>query len=447
MKIKKFHFNYFFMKKRFKIISLITSLALLAAPALSEASLVGSTNNAVISLSPNTGVYRTNASFPIDILLNTHGQNVVVVAAYINYNPSLFQVLSIDTSNSIFTTEAEKTIDQSNGTVKITMGIPTPGVNVTSGRVATLNIQGLSNTVPGADNFNFDFSAGSSIDSNVILNDGLGTDVLSGTDNGRYSLDGTPPANVSGFTATGGEGSVTLNWTNPSTDFSGVKILRKTGSFPSNSTDGTVIYDSNGTSFIDTGLTNNITYYYGAFSRDIVLNYSSGAQASASSRNTTPPSAISNLSATPLTSRTIRLNWTSVGDDGTSGTASSYDIRYSSSAITASNFASAAQAGSAPSPKISGSAETLTVASLSSNTNYYFAIKASDSSGNISSISNIATARTFKAADLNNDSLVNSVDFGIIKSFWNNTSRPAADMNQDGMVNSVDFGIMMSQWG
>lgn len=435
------------MKKISKIVSLITSAAVLAIPVFGNAALVGNTNNAVLSLSPNTGVYKTNATFPIDILLNTHGQNVVVVAAYLTYNPSLFQVVSIDTSNSIFTTEAEKTIDQSNGLVKITMGIPTPGVNVTSGKVATLNIQGPSNTVPGADNFNFNFTAGSSIDSNIILNDGLGTDVLSGVDNGRYSLDGTAPANVSNFTASAGEGSVSLSWTNPSSDFAGVKILRKTGSYPANSNDGTVIYDNNGTSCTDSGLSNGTTYYYTAFSRDIVLNYSSGAQISALPRNTIPPAAISNLSATPLTSKTIRLNWTSVGDDGTTGTASSYDIRYSTSPITSANFSSAGQVSSPPSPKISGSAETITAANLSGNTTYYFAIKAADSSGNIGSISNIASAKTFKTSDLNNDNLVNSVDFGIIMSYWNHTTRPAADINQDGMVNSVDFGIMMSQWG
>lgn len=51
-----------------------------------------------------------------------------------------------------------------------------------------------------------------------------------------------------------------------------------------------------------------------------------------------------------------------------------------------------------------------------------------------------------QSADLNTDSRVNSVDFGIMLFYWNSTSRPKADINQDGAVNSVDFGLLMSQW-
>jgi hypothetical protein len=56
-------------------------------------------------------------------------------------------------------------------------------------------------------------------------------------------------------------------------------------------------------------------------------------------------------------------------------------------------------------------------------------------------------ATSLKSADLNSDGVVNSVDFGILMSYWGNTSKPKADLNQDGYVNSVDFGIMMSEWG
>jgi hypothetical protein len=54
---------------------------------------------------------------------------------------------------------------------------------------------------------------------------------------------------------------------------------------------------------------------------------------------------------------------------------------------------------------------------------------------------------TPSVADLNSDSIVNSVDFGIMMSFWNYTSKPKADINQDGFVNSQDLGMLMSQWG
>ncbi|MFA6096281.1 MAG: chitobiase/beta-hexosaminidase C-terminal domain-containing protein [Candidatus Paceibacterota bacterium] len=49
-------------------------------------------------------------------------------------------------------------------------------------------------------------------------------------------------------------------------------------------------------------------------------------------------------------------------------------------------------------------------------------------------------------ADLNSDNIVNSVDLGMLMSFWNYTTKPKSDLNQDGIVNSVDFGILLSKW-
>ncbi len=94
--------------------------------------------------------------------------------------------------------------------------------------------------------------------------------------------DTTAPGNVTSFTATPGNGQVSLSWSNPSdSDFEGVKILRKTGSYPTSHTDGTTVYNNDGTSYTDTGRTNGTTYYYKAFTYDEVPNYSSGSSASA----------------------------------------------------------------------------------------------------------------------------------------------------------------------
>jgi adhesin/invasin len=98
----------------------------------------------------------------------------------------------------------------------------------------------------------------------------------------------TPPADVTSFTATEGNGRVALSWANPTDgDFAGVKILRKTEGYPINPTDGAVVYEGTGTSHTDTGLTNKTTYYYVAFAHDEVPNYSSGAQASATPTDVT----------------------------------------------------------------------------------------------------------------------------------------------------------------
>ncbi len=124
--------------------------------------------------------------------------------------------------------------------------------------------------------------------------------------------DTTPPANVSGLTATPGDSKVTLNWTNPTdADFVGVKMLRKTTSYPTDSNDGTPVYTGSGTSKIDLTVTNGVTYYYAVFAYDDVPNYSSGAIANATpagTADTTPPGPVTNLTATPGDSQ-IQLNW------------------------------------------------------------------------------------------------------------------------------------------
>ncbi len=101
------------------------------------------------------------------------------------------------------------------------------------------------------------------------------------------AADTTPPADVTNFTATGGS-SVTLTWTNPSLtdypDFKGVKILRKTATYPTTYDDpnATYIYDGTGTSYVDNyNISNGTIYYYTAFTYDEVPNYSSGVSANA----------------------------------------------------------------------------------------------------------------------------------------------------------------------
>ena len=91
----------------------------------------------------------------------------------------------------------------------------------------------------------------------------------------------TPPGDVMNLTATPIGTQISLSWTNPTdSDFSGVKILRKIGGFPTSPTDGTDISDSTGTSFTDTGLTSGTTYFYTAYAHDEAPNYAAGAQAS-----------------------------------------------------------------------------------------------------------------------------------------------------------------------
>lgn len=99
----------------------------------------------------------------------------------------------------------------------------------------------------------------------------------------------------------------------------------------------------------------------------------------------------------PSDATAVTLTWTAPGDDGDVGTATSYDIRYSTSPITDANFSSATAVSSPPTPLAAGSTESYTVTNLQPSTTYFFALKTSDEAGNVSAISNIATKTTAAA--------------------------------------------------
>jgi len=106
------------------------------------------------------------------------------------------------------------------------------------------------------------------------------------------------------------------------------------------------------------------------------------------------PAVVSNLSASNPTITSIDITWTSPGDSDSSGTASSYDVRYSTSVITSSNWSSATQVAGEPIPLAAGSIQSMTISSLTYGTKYYFAIKTSDEVSNESDISNVINKTT-----------------------------------------------------
>lgn len=86
-----------------------------------------------------------------------------------------------------------------------------------------------------------------------------------------------PPANVSDFLARPSETDITLTWKNPKADFEAVRILKSDKFYPRDPSEGEVIYDGRGERYVDEDVVLGKTYYYTAFSRDRVGNYSSGA--------------------------------------------------------------------------------------------------------------------------------------------------------------------------
>ncbi|MCX6829825.1 MAG: fibronectin type III domain-containing protein [candidate division Zixibacteria bacterium] len=219
-----------------------------------------------------------------------------------------------------------------------------------------------------------------------------------------------PPAAVTNFAAGAvTTSSVVLSWTAPGDDgntgtasqydirYSTSTITEANwGSVAQATSEPTPKIAGSAETFTLTGLLPNTTYYYAIKTADEVPNWSalSNVVSKATANETIPPTGIANLTAGTATANTVVLNWTAPGDDGSTGTAAQYDIRYSTATITDANWASATQVTGEPAPKVAGSAETFTVTGLNNGTTYYFAVKTADEVPNWSVLSNVVTKAT-----------------------------------------------------
>jgi hypothetical protein len=90
----------------------------------------------------------------------------------------------------------------------------------------------------------------------------------------------------------------------------------------------------------------------------------------------------------------VTLSWTAPGDDDRTGTAAQYEVRVSTSPITAGNFASATLVPNPPAPLVAGSAQAMLVGNLQPSTPYWIAMRTADERGNWSALSNVVAFTT-----------------------------------------------------
>ena len=101
-----------------------------------------------------------------------------------------------------------------------------------------------------------------------------------------------------------------------------------------------------------------------------------------------PPAVVSDLSL-ETTYRDVLVRWTAPGDDGTTGQATAYDLRYSTSPITLANFASATPISTgAPDPAGTPQCADLITATCPT---YWFAIRTRDECDNWSGLGNVVS--------------------------------------------------------
>ena len=148
--------------------------------------------------------------------------------------------------------------------------------------------------------------------------------------------------------------------------------------------------------------------------------------------DTARPAAVEDLTARFLTTTSLTLTWTAVGDDSLVGTASHYDIRYSVNQMIA--WDQMTPVSDPPTPKAAGQAETLTVGGLQANAQYYFRLKVADEVRNWSSVSNQAHGWTAWPQDSPTNCLV------ILKSAYVNRE---LDPYKSLFANDFLFGFSM----
>ncbi|MEJ8802479.1 S8 family serine peptidase [Pontibacter sp. H249] len=109
--------------------------------------------------------------------------------------------------------------------------------------------------------------------------------------------------------------------------------------------------------------------------------------------NTEAPTAITDLTVSQTTQTFVNLTWKAPAINA-SEAATLYDVRYSTSPITADNFGAATKSKNNIFPGSPNADQQLTILGLTPNTTYYFAIVSKSFYGESSLISNVATTTT-----------------------------------------------------
>jgi hypothetical protein len=146
-----------------------------------------------------------------------------------------------------------------------------------------------------------------------------------------------------------------------------------------------------------TGLQSSTAYYFAIKTGDEVPNWAGISNVVSRTTGVAPdvirPAPLA-ISITGSTDSTATIAWVAVGDDSLTGTASSYDIRYSTSPITSANWSSAVQVSGEPTPGAPGSSQSHVLRGLSRQVTYYVAARAIDEAGNQSALSNVPSFTT-----------------------------------------------------
>jgi hypothetical protein len=158
---------------RIKLLLAVFSFALLFTAEVKSA------EAASLYLSPSSGLYGLSDNFSVSVLVSSEGQAINAVSGSISFPQDRLEITAISKSGSIINLwVAEPSFSNSAGTVSFEGIVLNPGFTGRGGKIITITFKAKS-----AGDFSLIFSSGS-----ILANDGTGTNVLAGMDDGSYKI-------------------------------------------------------------------------------------------------------------------------------------------------------------------------------------------------------------------------------------------------------------------
>lgn len=141
---------------------------------------------ASLKISPLTGTYEVGGTVDVSFLVDTGGDAINAVQADIVFPPDKLQVVNPVASTSFISIwVTAPTYSNTDGTIHFQGGLPNPGIKTSGGVISTVTFRIKS---PGSATLRF------SPTSQVLRNDGQGTNILTSSGTATFKLNNPPPA-------------------------------------------------------------------------------------------------------------------------------------------------------------------------------------------------------------------------------------------------------------
>lgn len=162
--------------------SLVTGLVLLLAQPR-----VGQSAEATLSLSPRSVTIEAGETTTVQVVVASTGQAINAAEATVSFPKELLEATAVSKSGSVFTLWAvDPAFSNARGTATFSGGLPSPGYTGGAKRVISITFRatkaGTATLTLGA--------------AQVLANDGLGTNILSGTGSATITIREKAPANA-----------------------------------------------------------------------------------------------------------------------------------------------------------------------------------------------------------------------------------------------------------